>query len=421
MRGRQAAMVQIKPFRGYHYNFKALGIPPEKLLAPPYDVISDDLLRLLSSEPLNIANVMLGNRGDAYRHASELLAGWTSSGKLVQDDRQGYYVYEQTFAIEGRTCQRTGLVALLSIEPLGKNILPHEKTHPKVKRDRLELLGAINANIEQIFLIYDDRSSIIDPILSRVKQPGNELLTMVDLDNVRHRLFRLARDDDIKAVTEALSDKKVLIADGHHRYETALEYSRQMDKKRGAGTHDFVLVTLVNARDPGLIMLPTHRLVHAIEESRLENLQTRLSGKFDIQHVKDKATLMDRLEGAEGRGTIAFWFPAKKFGFIAALKPEFCSKDPVERLDVSILHRYVLEGALGITTEMQETKEKVEFVKGTVESFREAEEGNYQLMCLLSPASIPEIMEAAETGRLLPHKSTYFYPKLWSGLVIYIH
>ena len=413
-------MVDVSPFRGYRYDFEGLAKPPEKLLAPPYDVIPDNLLKSLSSEPLNICNVMLGNHADAYKRAAETFRGWVSSGKLVQDEEPCFYAYEQTFMIEGRTLQRTGLVALVKLEPLGRSILPHEKTHPKAKQDRLELLSAVKADIEQIFLIADDRESLVDEVLERVKQPANEVLMFTDPDNVRHRLFRIPRESDITAVTKHLAGKKALIADGHHRYETALKYSQQMDEENGPGAHDYVLATIVNSRDPGLVMLPTHRLIHSVDESLINSLQGKLTGKFEIEPVADKATLMGNIEGREGCGVMGFWFPRKRSGFVATLKPEFCTQDPMERLDVAILHRYVLEEALGITPEMQERKEKVEFVKGTEEAFKIAERSGYQLLCLLTPASIPEVMEAAETGRMLPHKATYFYPKLWSGLIVYV-
>jgi len=414
-------MVDVKPFRGYHYDFEGIGKSPEKLLAPPYDVISEEMRATLSSEPLNICNVMLGNKRDSYAHAKEVFDEWIRSGRIVEDDGPGYYVYEQTFRIEGRIYQRNGIVALLRIEPLGKNILPHEKTHPKAKQDRMELLGAIKANIEQIFLIYDGSEASTQEILERIKQPGNEILAFMDPDDVRHRLFRMTRGSDIEKITLSLAGKKALIADGHHRYEVAQKYSKEMDGKVGPGPHDYAICTFVNSHDPGLVMLPTHRLVHSLPRGRVESLRSKLSDKFDIEAVNDKTSLLARLEGREGCGVIGVWRIKERDGFIAALKPEFCSKDPVEKLEVSILHHYILEEALGINPEMQERKEGIEYVKGTEESFKLAESGDFQLLFLLTPSSIPEVMEAAETGKLLPHKSTYFFPKLWSGLIMYLH
>jgi len=414
-------MVVIRPFRAYHYDFEGIGKPPERLLAPPYDVISEEMKASLMSEPLNISNVMIGNRGDSYAHAKRTFEDWVRSGKIVRDAAPCYYVYEQTFEFEGRMCQRNGVVALLRIEPFGKDVLPHEKTHPKAKQDRRELLDAIRANIEQIFMIYDDRESSVEEILDRVKQPGNEMLEFTDSDDIRHRVFRITREADIGRITASLAGKKALIADGHHRYEVALACARDLDGKVGDGPHDFVICTLVNARDPGLITLPTHRLVHSLPQERIDTLQSRLSEWFEVEPVGDKASMLARLEGREGCGVVGVWRIKEGDGFIAALKPEFCSKDPIEKLDVSILHRYVIEKALGITAEMQDRKEKIEFVKGTEESFKVAEGGGFQLLLLLTPSSIPEVFEAAETGRLLPHKSTYFYPKLWSGLLMYLH
>lgn len=414
-------MVDVKPFRGYHYDFEGIAKPPERLLAPPYDVISEEMRASLTSEPLNICNVMLGNDGDSYAHASEIFYGWIRSGKIVRDADPCYYVYEQTFRIEGRIHQRNGVIALLRLEPLGKEVLPHEKTHPKAKKDRMELLGAVRANIEQIFMIYDDKEARMNEILERVKQPGNELVDFVDPDEVRHRVFRITREGDIKRMTSTLSGKKALIADGHHRYEVAQKYAEELDGRTGKGPHDFAVCTFVNARDPGLMTLPTHRLVHSVDKGRIDALQARLAEKFEVEEVGDKASMLAKLEGREGCGVIGVWRVKEGNGFIAALRPELCSKNPVERLDVSILHRYIIEEALGISAEMQERKEKIDFVKGTEDSFKVAEEGGFQLLLLLTPSSVPEIFEAAETGRLLPHKSTYFYPKLWSGLIMYLH
>jgi uncharacterized protein (DUF1015 family) len=414
-------MVEVRPFKGYHYDFEGLRKSPEELVAPPYDVVSEKMRESLASEPLNICNVMLGDRSDSYAGASKMLESWISSGKIVRDDSQCYYAYEQTFSIEGKVYQRNGFMALVRIEPLGKSILPHEKTHPKAKEDRLELLRAIKANIEQIFMIYDDKDDSIGALLSRIKQPANEVLSFKDFDDVRHRVFRIPRQSDQSEISACLYGKKVLIADGHHRYEVARSYAAETDNRSGAGPHDFVLCTLVNARDPGLIMLPTHRLVHSLSEEQVNSLKSRISAKFDIEPVGDKASLLTRLEGREGCGAIGVWLIKKGSGFIASLKPEFCSKDPVEKLDVSILHKYIVEEALGITKEMQDRKEKIEFVKGTEESFELAERDDFQILFLLTPSSIPEVMEAAESGKLLPHKSTYFYPKVWSGLVMYMH
>ncbi|MDH4123243.1 MAG: DUF1015 domain-containing protein [Thermoplasmata archaeon] len=413
-------MVDIKPFKGYHYNLAKAAKAPEKLVAPPYDVISKEMLAKLQSEAMNISNVMLGDRGDSYSNASRIFGKWIESGLIVSDEKACYYAYEQTFRLEGRIMQRTGLTALFRLEPFGKNVLPHERTHVKAKADRLQLLSAVRANIEQIFMIYEDRQNALAAVLERIKQPNNEVFSFVDPSDVRHRLFRISRDSDIEMITNALKGKKVLIADGHHRYETALEFSRLTDSKVGEGVHDYVLATLVNSYDPGLKMLPAHRLIHSVDEDIIASLPEKLETRFDVDEMDDRIALLDRLEGMEGCSTIGLWFTKKKRGMMASLRTEFCSDDPVERLDVSVLHKYVIEELLRITPEMQENMEKIEFVKGTEEAFKEAEKGDFQLICLLPSTSIPEIFEAAETGRKLPHKSTYFYPKLWSGLVMYV-
>jgi len=414
-------MVEIRPFKAYHYNLEKISSSPEKLFAPPYAVISEEIRQMLSAEPLNISNVTLGNRNDSYAHASQLLSEWTDTGILVSEDNECYYAYEQTFRLEDQMYRRTGLVALIRLEPMGKNILPHEKTHLKAKPDRLQHLQAVRGNLEQIFLIYDDPDDRINPVLERAKKAANELLSFTDFNNIRHRVFRICQESDISLISELLSDKRLLIADGHHRYETALHYSQLMNKEAGPGLHDYLLTTLINAHDPGLIMLPPHRLIHSLDDSVVDQLPTKLFEKFEIEKVDDKIVLAERIERQVGCGVLGFWFPKKKSGLLATLKPEFRPAEPLQRLDAFILHEMVLEELLGITPEMQEQNEKIEFVGGTDEAFNKASQGDYQVICLLNAPSVPEIIEIAETGNKMPHKSTYFYPKLWSGLIMYRH
>ncbi|MEM3037832.1 MAG: DUF1015 domain-containing protein [Thermoplasmata archaeon] len=411
-------MVEIRPFKGHYYNLQKIGIAPEKLVAPPFDVISEEMRAELSAEPWNICNIMLGNRNDAYASAAKKLGEWIKEETITQDKAECYYLYEQTFGFEGKSFQRLGLIALLRLEPLGKNILPHEKTHPKTMIDRYELLSAVRGNIEQIFMIYEDKKDSLRPILERVRQPFNEILSFNDPDGVRHRIFRIPRPADVAEITRMMSRRQLLIADGHHRYETALRYASEQDKKAGEGPHDYVLATLVNSYDPGLIMLPTHRLLHSIDRKTLEGLERKLKKRFEVRKTRDRVHLLGLLEGAVGCNSLGIWLIKENIGYLATLKDEFRSDDPVDGLDVSILHKYVIEEIFGITEEMQEHKEKIEFVKGTEESFRFASENDYDVICLLNPSSVPEIFDAAKTGKKLPHKSTYFFPKVWSGVVM---
>lgn len=413
-------MVEIQPFNAYHYDFNRLNLPPERLVAPPFDVISEKMRAEMSAEPLNICNVMLGNRGDAYSSAAKTFRRWIEEKKIIKDDAQSYYLYEQTFRLEGKLLQRLGLIGLLRLEPLGKNVIPHEKTHPKARADRYELLSAVRANIEQVFMIYEDRQDSLRPIFERIRQPVNEIVTFTDGDGVRHRIFRIPRPADVAEITMTMSGRQLLIADGHHRYETALRYAEEMDRKEGQGSHDYVLVTMVNSYDPGLIMLPTHRLLHSIGEIDPQDLERKLKRRFDVRRTFDRVHLLGLLEGAAGCGSTGIWLFKAGIGYLATLKSKLCTDDPVDKLDVSILHKYIIEEIFGITEEMQERKEKIEFVKGTEEAFQSALDNDYDVICLLNASSVPEIFDAAKTGRKLPHKSTYFYPKVWSGLLMHV-
>jgi uncharacterized protein (DUF1015 family) len=411
-------MVEIRPFRGCYYNLARVGVPPDRLVAPPFDVISEEMRIKLSSEPMNICNIMLGDRNDSYASAAEKLREWIADKKIVQDEAECYYLYEQTYRFEDRLLQRLGVIALLRLEPLGSNVLPHEKTHPKAISDRYALLSATRTNIEQILMIYSDKDYSLRPLLERVKQPFNELMVFTDPDCVRHRIFRIPRPADVEEITGALAGKQLLIADGHHRYETALRYANEMDARVGHGPHDYVLVTLINSYDPGLIMLPTHRVLHSIDKEIIREIERKLKRRFDVKKTKDKVHLLGLLEGSVGCGSIGIWLVKERKGYLATLKSQFRSDDPVEKLDVSILHKYVIEEIFGITEEMQERKEKIEFVKGAEDAFRYAVEKDFDVVCLLNASSVPEIFDAARTGRKLPHKSTYFYPKVWSGVLM---
>jgi len=413
-------MVEIRPFKAYHYNFEKISSAHERLFAPPYDVISENLLQILREEPLNISNITLGKIDGSYDGAAEKLDKWRREGLVIQDERQHYYVYEQIFHREGRTFNRTGLIALTKLTPLGKVIMPHEKTHPKAKEDRLENLRAIRGNLEQIFLIYDDPSNSISEVLERHKQPENILISFVDFDDVKHRIFYIRSESDIAKITELLGDKSALIADGHHRYETSLLFSRLMDEESGNGSHDFVMATLVNAYDPGLLLLPTHRLIHSVDDSIVKNLPKLMNDKFDLEEIGERIVLVDRLNGQNEHGVFGIWLPGEKRGYIATLRPEYRSDDPEGRLDVSILHHLVLEELLGITPEMQERKEKIRYIRGTEEAFKEMIGEDNQILFLLNPPSIPDVIDVAKEGVTLPHKSTNFHPKFWSGLLMYL-
>lgn len=414
-------MVEIKPFHGFYYDTRAASAETAALMAPPYDVISDELLARLKKEPHNIANITLGKVDGTYSDAAKLLRRWIEEGIIRRDDGECLYVYDQSFSWDGRIHCRTALLAVTKIEPVGKIILPHELTHPKARKDRLDNLIAVRGNIEQVFLIYDDSRGKILGLLEDAKKPENSVISFVDFEEVSHRLFRISDPELMGVIGEELRDRGALIADGHHRYETALEYSRIMDERSGAGGHDYVLTSLVSAHDPGLLMLPTHRLLHSLDSALLVNFPAALSRKFEVEEINDRVALFERLNGEDARGVLGFWLAESNRGLLAVLKPEFYPEDPVKMLDIFILHELVLEELLGLTPEMQERKEGIEYVKGTEEVIGEAEKGGYQVICLLNPPSIPEVMELAKSGRKMPHKATYFYPKFWSGLVMYMH
>ncbi|MEK6876926.1 MAG: DUF1015 domain-containing protein [Nanoarchaeota archaeon] len=374
-------MVEIKPFKAYRYNKQK--IDPQDVIVPPYDVIDRNMrMGLKNRSEFNFVNIILN---ESHDNAKELLHKWIKENVLIQDREDSIYIYQQEFKLNNKTFKRTGFVCLLKIEELGNNILPHEETFEKHIEDRLSLMEKTYSNLELIFMVYQDKKREIDRIITPITEKTEEL-KFVDNDNCTHRIYKVSNQDIINNIAALMQNKKLLIADGHHRYKTALRYS----KKYGYG---YIMAALVNSDNEGMAILPTNRVV---EE------------KIDINDFTKYFNI--KPANALSFGNNSFIAATNESKYLMELK-QANNMD----LDVEILHKLVFGKILKIPQEEQKPP-KINFFKGNKATLDAVNESNTAFF--VNPPSLDKVYEIASANRLLPQKSTYFYPKMFSGLVI---
>lgn len=393
-------MVEIAPFRGLLYNKEKVK-DFSLVITPPYDVISEEQKEdYLKKSHYNFVNLILAND---YDKAAEILNEWQNNGILKQDDKESVYLYEQNYVVNGKNYVRTGFISLLKIEELGEGVLPHEKTTNKPFEDRLKLLEATKANFGTLFLIYDDKEKIID---QKINEKLNEE-PYIDFseNNVQHRLFKINDTEFINFLKNEMKNHQCFIADGHHRYKTSLHYS----KKHG---YNYVMVCLVNTFNEGMIILPTHRLLFGLDLDT-NDFMRKIESYFEVEELADTTEMIKKLETQEIRNNVfGFYDNINKKSYFLKLK------DKNKKLGVEIIHKLVIEDILGISQEEQEKGKNIEFVKGTKKTLEKLKNNKYQLAFFINPPSISDVLSKSRANETMPSKSTYFYPKLYSGLVI---
>lgn len=423
-------MAVVKPFSGYRYAEKYVkerGI--EKLVTPPYDVISEKEKQRLAEEEYSFVHLILGKDESGYENAAFRLRRWIEQGVFVRDSAPSLYIYEQEFELNafGRK-RRTGLVALVRLEDFEKRVIfPHERTMPKYSLDRLELLRATRANLEQIFCLYNDPQKTIDTLLEDYKCPETELLAFTDNRGVVHRLFRLSDEGAIRYIRKVLNPRTLIIADGHHRYETCLMYRKERRAALGDPLEeipeDYTMMMLVNIHNPGLLILPTHRLVHDLPEERLADFFTRCEAYFEVRFFPNEREMEEFLQMAPPFTIGVYEKKREQWATITLKDPKIMDvrlgEEDVNRyLDTTILHELVFREILGLNKEGQGESEFVDYLRGTKDVFAIArEENKYQLVFVMRPTPIEQVEKAVARFQRMPQKSTYFYPKAWSGLV----
>ncbi len=408
-------MADVRPFRPYRYAAKAGRL--EDLVTQPYDKISATMQqRYLSLNPYNLGRIILGARSqtdspedNVYTRAAGYLSDWMRSGALVQEPEEAFYSYFQEFTVPdtGERLVRKGFIGLGRVEDYSAGVVHrHEHTLSGPKQDRLELLRRTNAHFGQIFMLYPDPKGEVDRVLDETAAES-PLAAVTDEYGAEHRVWRIAEPTLIATIQHAMRSKKLIIADGHHRYETALAFRSERPELADAQR---VMMTFVNMDSPGLRILATHRLV---DEADGEAFLRQAQASFRCE----EAASVDALRKAwsdphPGKIRIGL---ASRAGKLCLLEAE---RGPGQ-LDVPFLHEKILRGLLGIGEDEVRSEKRIRYIRGADAALEEVRAGRAQLAFLLDATSVQDVGRVAFSGGVMPQKSTDFYPKLLSGLTIY--
>ena len=398
----------------------------EELVCPPYDIISEQQrLAYLEENENNIIRLELPGGNDPYTQAGNTLRKMMDDGILVHDDKNCIYVYEEEFTVGGITRSFKGCIVRVRLEEFSKGIvLPHEETLSKAKEDRINLMKATNCNFSQIYSLFMDEKHEITAELDKAGEgaPVNEF---TDDAGVTHRLWIIDDEQKIGTICSAFADKKLYIADGHHRYETALNYRNYCrEQGTGNGAEDYVMMMLVDMEHPGLLVLPTHRLVRDLEGFDADAALGKCAEYFDLEEIS-RNDIDNMLTKKYDEGEKSFVFCSKGRHVLMTLK----DKNVISKLlpgkssaycglDVSVLHTLVLERLFGIDAENMAKQINLTYVKQEQDAFAAVDDGSAQCAFILNPTKVTEIRDVAAAGEKMPQKSTYFYPKLITGLVM---
>ncbi len=431
-------MADIGPFRALRYDLHK--VSAEQVVTQPYDKITPAMQeRYYAASPYNLVRIILGrhaadeNAGDnVYTRAAGYARKWRAEGIFRQDSAPSVYAYTQAFtAPSGSKFERKGFIALGRVEDYSaKVVFRHEQTLSKPKADRLELLRATRAHYEQLFLLYED-SGDIDSLLA----PGRSAVPAIDVADdydVTHRVWQISDPGVIAAIQKKMSDKKLVIADGHHRYETALNFRDECRTAAGENAnpqapYEFVMMTFVNMNDPGLLVLPTHRVVHSLSSFSTDAFQKSSRRFFEVEEVDAaldgaRATALLRDRGQAGTALLAvtadrtfLLHSPKTTGakFFAGLSPR------QQALDVVQLHKALLEGVLNLSEESIRNQQNLSYLRDASEALDQVRKGVATIAFLMNPCPVAQVRDIAFAGEVMPQKSTDFYPKLLSGLTIY--
>lgn len=421
-------MADIKAFKGLRFSEEAGEI--STLCCPPYDIISEEeRLAFLDNNENNIIRLELPKGEDPYNEAAKVLEDWENRGVLIREDAPAIYIYEEEFTAYGKSGAVKGIIVRLKVEEFEKGVvLPHEFTLSKAKEDRLNLMKATNCNFSQIYGLYmDEEHTSLNTIDEASKAAPDFEFT--DNGGVTHRLWIVKDEEVISKLVADFKDRKIYIADGHHRYETALNYRnycREQGISAEGDAQDFQMIYLVDMEHPGLVVFPTHRLVRDLEDFDSDEVLCKCSKYFDIEAFTSTDNMESELEAEDKNGKKAFGFyvgegewyklTLKDISVMDKLLPDV---SVVSRsLDVTVLHTLVLEKIFGIDKENMAAQINLTYTKFFEEAISFVDNGKAQCSFVLNPTKVKEIRDVASQGEKMPQKSTYFYPKMITGLVM---
>jgi uncharacterized protein (DUF1015 family) len=417
-------MAEIQPLRALHYDQSVVG-PLADVTSPPYDVIdAQQRAALLQRSPFNVVAVDLpkpepGSDADPYAAAGELFEAWQLQGVVVRDPQPALWAHTQTYTgPDGQTRTRKGFFCRVRIEGYGPGrVRPHERTHPGPKEDRLKLMRATRANLSPIFSLFSDPTGAAWKALepATTSGPWGEV---TDGDGTVHRIWRASDPDAIAAVQAATRDVELLIADGHHRYETANTYAEEIG---GEGEHRYLLMCLVALEDSGLTVFPTHRLIRDLDQPRRETLRDALRRDFDMHEVP-----LDQLAPPPSTGPLQLGYidsfhqtpyrlTLKDQAIADAALPGFSAA--YRQLDTGVLEALILKGALGLSDDDISHFKGLFYARSDDEAIAMVRSGEYEGAFLMRPTPVAQVRDVAAGGENMPPKSTFFYPKLLTGLI----
>ncbi|HET8888875.1 MAG TPA: DUF1015 domain-containing protein [Candidatus Angelobacter sp.] len=430
-------MAEIIPFKALRYDPDQVKL--EDVLTQPYDKITPEMQsKYYERSAHNLVRIILGKTGETdtdafnvYTRAAEYLHDWRSSGILKQDAQPGIYAYSQTFTVPGtrELAERRGLIALGRLHDYADGVVfRHEQTLSKPRADRLNLLRATRAHFGQIFMLYSDSKDEIEALLKQKTEEDPDT-SLLDEYETLHRVWRIDDPALIEAVQQRMRDKKLLIADGHHRYETALAYRNERRAESSSdlnAPYEFVMMTLIPMESRGLVILPTHRIVHGLPTFDRERMLEAAGQFFEIDRIdlRTESRSATTLLGQAGENGTAFVAVTRQGPYLMrakknAVQDALGQVPSLQRdLDVVQLHRIMLERVLGISEEAVRNQQNVRYERDASEAISWVRQGA-NVAFLMNPAKIDQVRDIAFNGEVLPQKSTDFYPKLLSGLAIY--
>jgi uncharacterized protein (DUF1015 family) len=431
-------MAKIYPFRALRYD--SARVNAADVLTQPYDKINPAMQeRYYNLSPYNLVRIILGKRNpdmpqdNVYTRAAAYLGEWRAAGVLVPDPEPAVYAYSQLFAVpgdpSGTELDRRGFIALGKIEDYDQKIVHrHEQTLSGPKTDRLNLLRATKAHFGQIFMLYGDPEQRVEKLLF-----SDDVTPDIDIRDeygVRHRLWRVSDPAIVSQVQEAMLNKKLIIADGHHRYETSLNYRNERRAAAGAecpdAPYERVMMTFVNMDAPGMLVLPTHRVVFGLDSFTLDSFLATVAPYFEVERLApySVAKTMNTLHEAGAKRTALAAVTSEgvvllrvKPGAADTLMPDLSSRQ--RQLDVVQLHKVILEKVLGISEEAVRNQTNVRYLRDATEAIEQVRSGEANVTFLMNPVRMDQVRDIAFAGEVLPQKSTDFYPKLLTGLTVY--
>jgi uncharacterized protein (DUF1015 family) len=435
-------MAEVVPFRGVLYNPDIIS-NMSHVVAPPYDVISPKEQEwFYRQHPQNVIRLILGKsedgdsgQKDIHRRAAGFFHRWMEDKTLVRDPEPAFYLTSVTFNVGDETVTRFGVIGNVRLEPFDKGvILPHERTFSKIKSERLNLMQVCHANFSPIFGLYSDGNGILSKLQERsdIQIPDMDL---VDRKGSRHKLWRIIDPETLTHVSSCLKDQCIYIADGHHRYETALNY-RDWVKENTIGFDEnhpanFVMMSLSSLKDPGMVIFPAHRLLKNVRAEELDALMPKADEYFDIRSYSTESGLdaalkeFDQaLKGQSDNNTIGLYLKHKSTLSVMVLKEGVMARlfgdelpEALRALDVSVLTRLLMMELLGFDQDRLDDATQIGYATTSSAAVMAVQEGEADVAVILNPTKIEQVQRVSEEGLIMPRKATYFYPKVLSGQV----